>query len=234
MDIPRRSFLQALTALAVAPVLPSLAQAAAAPSFEVPPLGYGMAALEPVIDATTMTLHHDKHHAAYVKGLNEALAKNPGEWYSWSLEQMLQECESLPEALRLPVRNFGGGHWNHSLFWKVIGPPGNPPPADFKEAIDEHFMGWNNFQVRLNEAALSRFGSGWAWLVIDRGGEFLVRSTPNQDCPLMEGQIPLLGIDCWEHAYYLKYQNLRKDYVEAIWKVIQWDEVARRWREARA
>jgi Fe-Mn family superoxide dismutase len=232
-SIHRRSFLQALAALSLSAVLPSLAEAAAASAFSVPNLDYPLGALEPVIDATTMEIHHGKHHAAYVKGLNEALAKNSGRWSNWSVEQLLQNLSDLPLSLQLPVRNMGGGHWNHSFFWKVIGPPdGPPPPGDLKGAIEEAFGSWGSFQQRLNEAAMSRFGSGWAWLVMDKGGRLVVRSTANQDCPLMEGQTPLLGLDVWEHAYYLKYQNLRKDYVDAFWRVIQWEEVARRFRAA--
>lgn len=231
--IQRRIFLQALAALGLASVLPSLGEAAAAPVFTVPDLGYAFNALEPVIDATTMQIHHDKHHAAYVKGLNEAMAKHPGRWSNWTLDQLLKAIPDLPVSLQIPVRNMAGGHWNHSFFWKIIGPPGNAsPPGDLKGAIEDAFGSWEAFQQRFNEAAMSRFGSGWAWLVVDKGGSLVVRSTANQDCPVADGEIPLLGLDVWEHAYYLKYQNLRKDYVEAFWKVIQWEEVASRFRAA--
>lgn len=231
--IERRKFLQTLAALGVATTLPSVAEAAAAPAFTVPDLGYSFKALEPVIDARTMEIHHDKHHAAYVKGLNEALAKNPGSWSDWPVEQLLKSVSDLPNALQTPVRNHGGGHYNHSLFWKVIGPQRNVAiPGDLKGALEETFGDVSSFQQRFNEAAMARFGSGWAWLVVNKGGGLSVLSTANQDCPLVQGQTPLLGLDVWEHAYYLKYQNLRKDYVEAFWSIVQWDEVANRFRAA--
>ena len=235
MDIQRRSFLQGLAAIGVAATLPTLAQAAAAPGFTVPPLGYGYNSIEPVIDTTTMQIHHDKHHAAYVKNLNEAIAKNPGVWSNWTIEHLLQNLGELPMALQLPVRNNGGGHYNHSLFWKLIGTPNTSNiPGDLKRALEDRFGSLAKFQERFNEAAMTRFGSGWAWLVLEKGGNLAVRSTANQDCPLMEGQTPLLALDVWEHAYYLKYQNLRKDYVENFWKIVRWEEVGRRWREASA
>lgn len=232
-SIQRRTFLQALAALGAACTLPTLAEAAAASAHTVPELGYAFSALEPVIDAKTMEIHHDKHHAAYVKGLNEALAKNPGPWSDWPVEQLLKSVSELPAALQLPVRNHGGGHYNHSLFWKLIGPQKNiQVPGDLKGALEETFDSWANFQQRFNEAALNRFGSGWAWLVVNKGGGLSVLSTANQDCPLLQGQTPLMGLDVWEHAYYLKYQNRRKDYVEAFWSIIQWDQVAERFRAA--
>lgn len=234
-NIQRRSVLQGLAAMGLAATLPSLAEAAAAPGFQVPDLGYGYNSIEPIIDTLTMQIHHDKHHAAYVKNLNDALAKTPGIWSNWTIEQLLQGLSELPVALQLPVRNNGGGHYNHSLFWKVIGPPNTSNvPGDLKSSLEETFGSWSKFQERFNEAAMTRFGSGWAWLVLEKGGGLAVRSTANQDCPLLNGQTPLLGLDVWEHAYYLKYQNLRKDYVDNFWKVIQWEEVGRRWRQARA
>jgi Fe-Mn family superoxide dismutase len=193
-----------------------------------------MAALEPYIDSATMTIHHDKHHAAYVKGLNEALARQPGPWSNWTVEQLLQDLESLPASLQTPVRNHGGGHYNHSMWWKWIGPPGQAVPTDLQEALSEHFGSWTNFQQKMIEAGMARFGSGWVWLVLDKQGNFAIRSTANQDSPLLDGLEPLLGIDVWEHAYYLKYQNLRKDYLEAVFKVIQWEEVGTLWRKARS
>lgn len=232
---PRRRFLQSMAALGLASTLPSLAEAAAAPQFTVPELDYPFGALEPFIDRATMQIHHDRHHAAYVKGLNEALARSPGIWSNWPLDQLLKLVSELPPSLQLPVRNHGGGHWNHSFFWKIMGPPGGQNiPGDLKAALEERFESISGFQQRFQEVALTRFGSGWAWLVVDRGGGLTVRSTPNQDCPLMDGETPLLGLDVWEHAYYLKYQNLRKDYVEAFWNLVQWEEVARRFRATRA
>ncbi|MBS2040158.1 superoxide dismutase [bacterium] len=235
MDIQRRTFLQTLAALGVATILPSVAEAAAAPGFTVPDLGYGYNSLEPVIDTLTMQIHHDKHHAAYVKNLNDALAKTPGPWSNWTVEQLLQGLSELPMPLQLPVRNNGGGHYNHSLFWKLIGPPNTTNVAsDLKGAIEDTFGSWQKFQDKFSEAAVTRFGSGWAWLVLEKSGSLAVTSTPNQDTPLLQGHTPLLGIDVWEHAYYLKYKNMRKDYVDQFWKVVNWEEVGRRWREARA
>lgn len=235
MEIQRRTFLQSLAALGLAATLPSLAEAAAAPGFSVPELTYGYNSLEPVIDTLTMQIHHDKHHAAYVKNLNDAIAKNPGAWSNWTIEQLLQGLSELPMSLQLPVRNNGGGHYNHSLFWKVIGPPNTSNLAsDLKGALEETFGSWQKFQDKFNEAAMTRFGSGWAWLILQKAGSLAVTSTANQDTPLLQGHTPLLGLDVWEHAYYLKYQNLRKDYVDNFWKVINWEEVGRRWREARA
>jgi len=198
--------------------------------FEVPPLPYDYAALEPTIDEATMRLHHDKHHQAYVDKANAALEGT--EWADKPVEDVLANLDSLPEDKRMPVRNNAGGHANHSLFWEIMGPDGGgEPDGALASAIDETFGGLDALKEKVNEAGVNRFGSGWTWLVHDGSG-LVVTSTPNQDSPLMEGQTPLLGIDVWEHAYYLKYQNRRPDYLAAWWDVVNWAEVARRFESA--
>jgi superoxide dismutase, Fe-Mn family len=229
MNVSRRSCLLSLAALGFAPVLPTVAQAAAAPRFKLPPLPYAPNALEPFIDTETMKLHHDKHHAAYVTGLNNALAKTPGKWSNWSLEQLLKNLDALPAELRTPVRNHGGGHWNHTFFWETMGPQrGMKPAPAFRSEVEKTFGSWKAFEEKFVKAGLDRFGSGWAWLVRNPAGKLEVVSTPNQDTPLSGGHRPLLGVDVWEHAYYLKYQNRRKDYLENFWNVVRWDVVSRR------
>ncbi len=199
---------------------------------ELPSLPYGYDALEPHIDEQTMRIHHDKHHAGYVRKLNAALENHPG-LGDWSVEKLLAQITEVPEDIRTAVRNNGGGHANHSLFWPVMSPDGGgEPDGDLASAIDDAFGGFNAFKEQMTNAATGRFGSGWAWLTLD-GTQLRVESTPNQDSPLMEGRTPILGVDVWEHAYYLKYQNRRADYVDAWWNVINWDEVARRYAEAR-
>ncbi len=196
--------------------------------FKLPDLPYPKEALEPHIDALTMEIHHGKHHAAYVNNLNAALEKHP-ELHGWSLEELLGKIDQVPEDIRTVVRNNGGGHHNHTLFWDILTPGGaKEPSGKLAEAINATFGSFEELKTRLTQAGLSRFGSGWAWLVKDKDGKLHVYSTANQDSPLMEGHTPLLGIDVWEHAYYLKYQNRRPDYLAAIWNVINWDKVASR------
>jgi Fe-Mn family superoxide dismutase len=194
---------------------------------ELPPLPYDFDALEPHIDAKTMEIHHDKHHQAYVTNLNAAIEGT--EWAERPLEELLTSLDSLPEDKRTPVRNNGGGHWNHTFFWQIMGPQGGGAPSgDLSSAIESAFGDLETLRAQVNDAGVKRFGSGWTWLVRDSGGALTVLSTPNQDSPVMEGQTPILGIDVWEHAYYLKYQNRRPDYLEAWWNVIDWDAVGRR------
>jgi Fe-Mn family superoxide dismutase len=196
--------------------------------FKLPELPFDKAALEPHIDAMTMEIHHGKHHAAYVNNLNAALEKAP-EVQGWSLEELLTKINQVPEAIRTAVRNNGGGHHNHTLFWDILTPGGSKEPTgSLAEAIHATFGSFEKLKEQMTQAGLTRFGSGWAWLVKDKDGKLKVYSTANQDSPLMEGDTPLLGIDVWEHAYYLKYQNRRPDYLAAIWNVINWDKVASR------
>ena len=198
---------------------------------ELPKLPYDFAALEPHIDAQTMEIHHGKHHQGYVTKLNAALESHAG-LQSKSVEELIGNLGSLPEDIRGAVRNNGGGHANHSLFWQVMSPHGGGAPGGaLAGAIDAAFGGFDTFKDAFGAAAGGRFGSGWAWL-IDDGGTLSITSTPNQDSPLMDGQTPILGLDVWEHAYYLKYQNRRPDYVAAWWNVVNWDEVARRFDAA--
>jgi Fe-Mn family superoxide dismutase len=195
---------------------------------ELPPLPYDYDALEPHIDAQTMEIHHTKHHQAYVTNLNAALEGT--EWADRTLEEVLAGLESLPEDKRTPVRNNGGGHWNHMFFWQIMGPGGGGEPSgELAQAIESTFGGFDSLKSQINDAGVKRFGSGWTWLVRDSGGALTVVSTPNQDSPVMEGQAPIIGIDVWEHAYYLKYQNRRPDYLEAWWNVINWEAVAQRY-----
>ncbi|MHC4971462.1 MAG: superoxide dismutase [Planctomycetota bacterium] len=194
---------------------------------ELPPLPYAHDALEPHIDTRTMEIHHGKHHQAYVNNLNKALEAHP-ELAARPVEDLLADLRSVPDGVRLAVRNNGGGHANHSLFWTSMGPgKGGTPTGVLADAISSTFGSFEAFQERFAAAAASRFGSGWAWLV-NNGGALDVLSTPNQDSPLLEGKTPLLGLDVWEHAYYLKYQNRRPDYVTAWWNVVDWDAVAAR------
>ena len=197
-------------------------------SFELPKLAYAYEALEPFIDAQTMTIHHTKHHQAYITNLNAALEKHP-ELGGWSLDDLVAKLSDVPEDIRGAVRNHGGGHWNHDLFWKIMAPnAGGEPKGGLAKAIEADFGGFANFKAEFEKSAMGRFGSGWAWLVV-KGDKLAVVSTANQDNPLTDGLKPLLGIDVWEHAYYLKYQNRRADYVGAWWNVINWDAVASRY-----
>ena len=196
-------------------------------AYELPNLPYEFGALEPHIDARTMEIHHGKHHAGYVTKLNGAL-EGRSDLMEKSVEDQLREFSGLPDDLKTQVRNNGGGHANHSLFWTVMSPDGGGEPGgDLAAAIGGTFGSFNSFKTQFANAAVTRFGSGWAWLLV-AGGELAIESTPNQNSPLMEGKTPILGLDVWEHAYYLHYQNRRPDYVEAWWNVVNWDEVAKR------
>ena len=198
--------------------------------FEVPPLPYEYNALEPHIDEQTMRLHHDKHHQAYVDNANKALEGT--DWADRPVEEVLQSLDSLPEGIRMAVRNNAGGHANHSFFWEIMSPQGGgEPDGELANAINSAFGGAQQLKEQVNDAGVKRFGSGWTWLVLD-GGSLAVTSTPNQDTPLSEGKTPILGIDVWEHAYYLKYQNRRPEYLEAWWNVVNWPEIARRYETA--
>jgi Fe-Mn family superoxide dismutase len=198
----------------------------------LPPLPYPYEALEPTIDTQTMHLHHEKHHAAYVNNLNAALEKHP-ELASKTPEQLIVNINAIPEDIRAAVRNNGGGHVNHSMFWNIMQPNGggNPDGAVAK-AIQETFGGFADFQTKFNDAGTKQFGSGWAWLARDKSGKLVVLSTPNQDNPLSQGLYPVMGNDVWEHAYYLKYNNRRPDYLKAWWSVVNWKEVNKRFEEA--
>ncbi len=199
---------------------------------ELPKLPYAFDALEPHIDARTMEIHHGKHHATYVTNLNGAIDKHP-ELGGKSVEELLRGIDQVPEDVRTVVRNHGGGHANHSLFWQVMGPDGGGPPTGaLAEALAAAFGSFESFKEKLTDAATKRFGSGWGWLAV-AGGKLEVTSSANQDSPLMEGKTPLLGVDVWEHAYYLKYQNRRPDYLSAWWNVVNWAEVARRFDAAK-
>ena len=199
--------------------------------FSLPPLPYDYGALEPTIDTQTMQIHHDKHHAAYVNNLNAALKEHPA-LQNKSIEDLIRGINSVPEAIRTAVRNNGGGHANHTLFWEIMRPGGSKQPTGaLAEAIQSALGGVDALKQQVNDAGVKRFGSGWAWVVV-AGGRLQVLSTANQDSPLMDGQTPILGVDVWEHAYYLKYQNRRPDYLTAWWNVANWDEVAKRFASA--
>ena len=201
-------------------------------AFELPPLPYDYAALEPAIDEATMKLHHDKHHQVYVTNLNGAIEKHP-ELASKTVEELVGDLASIPEDIRGVVRNHGGGHLNHTLFWETMGPGGGGPPTGaIAEAIDAAFGDFESFKKTFNETTAKQFGSGWGWLVYE-GGKLKIVTTPNQDSPLSAGLYPILGNDVWEHAYYLKYQNKRPDYLAAWWSVVNWDEVNKRFATAK-
>lgn len=203
-------------------------------AFELPPLPYAADALEPHIDARTMNIHHDKHHAGYTNNLNKALESHK-DLQSKSVEELLGNLEGLPSDIRTAVRNNGGGYANHSLFWKVMSPNGGGEPSgSLAQAINQSFGSFASFKEQFSNAASGRFGSGWAWLYVDNSGNLGITSTPNQDTPLMEGNTPILGLDVWEHAYYLNYQNRRGDYVGAWWNVVNWDQVAKNYEAAKA
>jgi Fe-Mn family superoxide dismutase len=197
-------------------------------AFELPALSYDFAALEPHIDTQTMQIHHGKHHATYITNLNNALASAP-DLQSATIEEILSNIQDVPEAIRQAVINNGGGHANHSLFWSIIGPnAGGAPTGALADAINKSFGDFATLKAQINDAGLKRFGSGWSWLVSDANGNLKVISSANQDSPYMSGQTPLLGIDVWEHAYYLKYQNRRADYLNAWWNVANWEAIAAR------
>ncbi len=196
----------------------------------LPPLPYAYDALEPTIDKMTMEIHHDKHHAAYVNNLNNALKEHP-DLDKLSISDLLKSISKVPEAVRQPVINNGGGHYNHTMFWEIMKPGGGKEPTGALADAVKALGGKDKVVELVNDAGAKRFGSGWAWLVVD-GGHLKVISTANQDCPLMNNQFPVLGVDVWEHAYYLKYQNRRPDYLKAWWNVVNWDEVAKRYDAA--
>jgi len=198
--------------------------------FTLPPLPYAYDALEPHIDAETMHLHHDKHHAAYVKKLNEAVAQL-GTTVSPDVDDLLKNLSTIPEPLQTAIRNNGGGHSNHSLFWQVLAPKGTPPKGDFA-TLTSDLGGLDKFKADAGKAGAGLFGSGWVWLVLDGGKKLTLMTLPNQDSPLIEGHYPLFGIDVWEHAYYLKYHNVRADYIAAVWNVVNWDFVSDRYAAA--
>ena len=199
-------------------------------AFEVPPLPYDYNALEPHIDEETMHLHHDKHHAAYVNNLNTALEKHP-ELQNKSAEDLLRDLNSVPEDIRTAVRNNGGGHVNHTMFWQIMRPNGGGEPTGaIAQAINQTFGSFDSFKQQFNDAGVKRFGSGWVWLCRDGSGSLHIESTANQDNPLSQGHTPIFGNDVWEHAYYLKYQNRRPEYLNAWWNVVNWDEINKRFQ----
>ncbi len=201
-------------------------------AYSLPPLPYPAAALEPHIDARTMEIHHGKHHQAYITNVNTALEAHP-ELAKKSVEDLVKDLASVPESIRTAVRNNGGGHANHALFWTIMKPGGGgTPTGEVASAIDSKFGSFDNFKAEVKKSATTRFGSGWAWLTVSKNG-LQVESTANQDSPLSEGRTPIFGIDVWEHAYYLNYQNRRPDYVDAFWNVVNWDEVNRRFLAAK-
>jgi superoxide dismutase, Fe-Mn family len=202
-------------------------------AFELPPLPYDYSALEPYIDTQTMQIHHDKHHQTYVTNVNNAL-QGHDQLASMSVDDLLRNINQVPESIRTAVRNNAGGHSNHSMFWNIMKPNGGgEPTGDLSSAIQQAFGSFDAFKSAFNDAGTKRFGSGWAWLVLDSGGKLQVISTANQDSPLMEGLYPVMGNDVWEHAYYLKYQNRRPEYLNAWWNVVNWDEVASRYGQGR-
>ena len=203
-------------------------------AYEVPPLPYAYNALEPHIDEQTMQLHHDKHHAAYVNNANAALESLP-QFANLPVDELLRRINEVPENVRTTLRNNAGGHSNHSMFWAIMGPNGGGQPTGaVAQAINDTFGSFDQFKAQFNDAGAKRFGSGWAWLVMDRNGKLSVTSTANQDSPLMDGLYPIMGNDVWEHAYYLKYQNRRPEYLNAWWNVVNWNEVNRRYEQARS
>ena len=226
-----------LAGAALATIPSSDAQTSPAPSagpFTLPPLPYAYDALEPYIDAQTMQIHHDKHHAAYVANLNKALAEQP-ELKDKSLEDLLRDLDAIPETIRKAVRNNGGGDYNHTLFWQMMKKNGGGEPSgDLSKAIDKHFGSFDDFKKQFTKAGVGQFGSGWAWLVIDGDKNLAIEPSANQDSPTSHGKHPLLGIDVWEHAYYLKYQNRRPEYVAAFFHVINWDFVSDRYEKLAA
>src|SRR5438270_938712 len=202
-------------------------------AFEVPPLPYDYNALEPYIDTQTMQLHHDKHHNTYVTNLNAALKEH--EFANLAVDEVVHRLNELPENIRTAVRNNGGGHSNHTMFWQIMKPNGGgAPTGDLATAINAKFGSFDAFKTAFNDAGVKRFGSGWAWLILDSSGKLSVISTANQDSPLIDGLYPVMGNDVWEHAYYLKYQNRRPDYLAAWWNVVNWDEVAHRYQQGRS
>ncbi|MET1045697.1 MAG: superoxide dismutase [Hyphomicrobium sp.] len=239
--LDRRSFLKAARAASVVAAVSSSAAVKAwadtetpAGPFKLPPLPYDYASLEPHIDAKTMELHHDKHHAAYVKNLNTAL-KDHSPLADLPLEKLLAKLGDVPESIRATIRNNGGGHANHSMFWQIMGAPGGAgPKGELKEAIEKDFGGLDKLQQQFNTAGGKVFGSGWVFVTVDKNGKLELVSKPNQDTPVMDGGRVLMGNDVWEHAYYLKYQNKRPDYLKAWWNVVNWKVVGNRYAAAKA
>jgi Fe-Mn family superoxide dismutase len=202
-------------------------------AYELPPLPYPKDALEPYIDAQTMEIHHGKHHAAYVTNLNKAIAGKP-DLENKSIEALISNLDAVPADIRTAVRNNGGGHANHSMFWKLMGPKaGGAPTGKLAEDINATFGSFDAFKEKIEAAGAGRFGSGWAWLIVNKNGKLEITSTANQDSPLMEGNKPVFGVDVWEHAYYLKYQNRRPDYLKAFWNVVNWNEVNKNYEAAK-
>ena len=233
MSSNRREFIAVSFGLAGA-ALTGTSRKAQAAEHSLPALPYAFTALEPHIDAKTMEIHHDRHHATYVKNLNTALADHAG-LQGKPVEELLKNLKDLPAGIQMAVRNNGGGHYNHTLFWSIMGPGGGgEPTGKLGAAIKKTFNGFDAFKAQLSDAAIKRFGSGWGWLAVGKDGELAISSSPNQDSPLMEGSTPILGVDVWEHAYYLKYQNKRPDYVTAWWNTVNWAEVAKRYEMARS
>jgi len=231
--VTRRQVLQSAAAgaavLALSPV-PAFAQEKKQAGFQLPKLPYAYNALEPHIDAQTMEIHHDKHHAAYVANLNKALAGHPDLLAKEHVSEILREINKVPQDIRQAVINNGGGHANHTLFWRIMGPKGGGhPTGELAKAIDREFGSFDKFQAQLSDAATKQFGSGWGWLVLAKG-KLEVYGDKNQDSPYLKGHAPILGIDVWEHAYYLKYQNRRPDYIKAWWNVVNWDAVSERYK----
>jgi Fe-Mn family superoxide dismutase len=228
----RRAFLQKVGGVAIlAPYLNSETRGGPMP-FTLPPLPYAFDALEPTIDKMTMEIHHGKHHNAYVTNLNKALESAP-DLAGKSVEELLaNNCAVVPDAIKTAVRNNGGGHVNHSMFWQIMGPKaGGAPSGKLAEAINAAFNSFDNFKEKFNAAGMGRFGSGWAWLLKDKAGKLDIISTANQDSPLMEGKSVVMGVDVWEHAYYLKYQNRRNEYLAAWWNVVNWAEIEKRYNK---
>ena len=242
----RRQALKTITAAAIASTavgrIPTFAQTPTPPAatatpaptgpFKLPPLPYAYDALEPHIDTLTMHLHHDKHHAAYVNKLNEALAKEPTFNPGTSVDDLVKNLTTVPESIRNAVRNQGGGDSNHSLFWQTLTHQAGKPIGEFAKALDTDLGGMDKFKEEASKLGGSLFGSGWVWLTLDTGKKLVLLTTPNQDSPLTQGQYPLFGIDVWEHAYYLKYHNVRADYIKAIWNVVNWDFISERYATA--
>ena len=233
-NLNRRSLLAGGTALSVVVMATrSWGQTTASGPFKLPPLEYPTNALEPSIDAKTMEIHHDRHHAAYVNNLNEAV-KDHGELAKQPLEQILANLNNVPDNIRTRVRNNSGGHANHTMFWQIMGKDGGKPDGELLSAIDRDLGGVDKMQQAFNTAGAGVFGSGWVFITADKGGKLAMVSKPNQDTPLMEGQRVLFGNDVWEHAYYLTYQNRRPDYLKAWWNVVNWNAVGQRYAEAKA
>lgn len=241
-DVSRRTILTAAASLPLA----RFAGAAPVPAdseppiqtdgpFVLPPLPYTPDALEKAIDAQTMTIHHDRHHAAYVKNLNDAIKKAPEEWQTKSVEELLANLDHLPRDIRDAVRNNAGGHDNHSIFWTIMSPSGGGAPSGrIAEIIDREFGGFDNFKAKFEDTGAKRFGSGWVWLVLNKNKKYEIVSRPNQDSPRIDGMVPIMGNDVWEHAYYLRYQNKRADYLKAWWNVVNWASINDRVRAAEA